>query len=185
LFLLCGLGNKGPEYARTRHNIGYLVVERYSEKYDIPIAKTRYGCKMGISENVVLAKPHTYMNLSGAPVSQLVKSMNIPLDHLVLIHDDLDMDFGRIKIRWNGTSGGHRGVESVINALQSGLFHRVKIGIGRDQVMPPDEYVLSRFRKADSETLEEALDGAVDALHVLINEGKAKAMSMFNKSPAL
>lgn len=181
MFLLCGLGNKGFEYSYTRHNIGYLVIDRYSEKFNIPLTKKRYGCKTGAQDNVLLAKPDTYMNLSGTPVSSLIRNMNIPLENFILIHDDLDMDFGRIKIKWNGGHGGHKGVGSVIGALQSNLFHRVKIGIGRNPSMTPEDYVLSRFQKEDVETLHESLDNAAEALHVFIYEGKEKAMSMYNR----
>ena len=180
MFLLCGLGNKGFEYSYTRHNIGYLVIDRYSEKFNIPLTKKRYGCKTGIRDDVLLAKPDTYMNLSGAPVSSLVRNMDISLESLILIHDDLDMDFGRIKIRWNGGHGGHNGVRSVIDSLQSNLFNRIKIGIGRDPSMMPEDYVLSRFRTEDRKILDESLDNAAEALHVFIYEGKAKAMSMYN-----
>jgi PTH1 family peptidyl-tRNA hydrolase len=180
LFLLCGLGNKGFEYSYTRHNIGYLVIDRYSEKFSIPLTKKKYGCKTGIRDDVLLAKPDTYMNLSGTPVSFLVRNMGIPLENFILIHDDLDMDFGRIKIRWNGGHGGHKGVKSVIDALQSNLFSRIKIGIGRDPSMIPEDYVLSRFQKEDAKMLDESLDNAAEALHVFIHEGKAKAMSMYN-----
>lgn len=181
MFLLCGLGNKGSEYAYTRHNIGYLVIDRYSERFKIPLTKKRFGCKTGARGDIVLAKPDTYMNLSGQPVALLVKNMNISLENFIVIHDDLDMDFGRIKIRWNGGHGGHKGVGSVIDALQTNLFHRLKIGIGRSPYMAPEDYVLSRFDNNDAETLNESIDNAVEALHVFIHEGKAKAMSMYNR----
>ncbi|OQC47089.1 MAG: Peptidyl-tRNA hydrolase [Deltaproteobacteria bacterium ADurb.Bin026] len=181
MFLLCGLGNKGFEYSYTRHNIGYLVVDRYSERFKIPLTKNRCGCKTGINDNIVLAKPDTYMNLSGTPVSLLMRKMNISPDDFILIHDDLDMDFGRIKIKWNGGHGGHKGVSSVVDALQTNLFHRLKIGIGRSPFMTPEDYVLSRFQQDDAETLNESIDIAVEALHVFVYEGKAKAMSMYNR----
>ncbi len=180
MFLLCGLGNKGFEYSYTRHNIGYLVIDRYSEKYNIPITKKRHGCKTGTGDGIILAKPDTYMNLSGAPVSSIIRNMGVSLDNFILIHDDLDMDFGRIKIKWDGGHGGHNGVRSVIDALQSNLFHRIKIGIGRDPSVIPEDYVLSRFKKEDAKILDESLETAAEALHVFVCEGKSKAMSMYN-----
>jgi PTH1 family peptidyl-tRNA hydrolase len=130
----------------------------------------------------MVAKPNTYMNLSGGPVASLAQKMSVPLECLVIIHDDIDMDFGRIRIRWNGRDGGHKGVRSVANALQSQLFYRMKIGVGRDPVIPPEEYVLSRFNREEAEELADILDRAVDALHTFVYEGKEKAMSMYNRS---
>lgn len=182
MFLLCGLGNKGSEYAFTRHNVGYLVIDRFSERFHIPTGKRLCGCKVGESEEIVTAKPNTYMNLSGGPVASLVQKMSIPLESLVVIHDDIDMDFGRIRIRWNGRDGGHKGVRSIADALRSPLFYRMKIGVGRDPVIPPEEYVLSRFGRDEAEELADILDRAADALHTFVYEGKEKAMSMYNRS---
>jgi PTH1 family peptidyl-tRNA hydrolase len=182
LFLLCGLGNKGSEYAFTRHNIGYLVVDKFSERFHISIQKRLCGCKVGESEEIILAKPNTYMNLSGGPVASLAQRMSVPAEGLVVIHDDLDMDFGRIRIRWNGRDGGHKGVRSVADALRSPLFYRMKVGIGRNPSMPPEEYVLSRFSIEETEDLTDIIDRAVDALHTFVFEGKEKAMSMYNRS---
>ena len=182
MFLLCGLGNKGTGYKYTRHNIGYLVIDRYAERLGISVDRKASKCIVGETIDLILAKPDTYMNLSGGPVASLVRQQRIPLEHLVLIHDDLDMDFGRIKIRWNGSDGGHKGVRSVIELLGSPLFHRVKVGIGRDAVLSPEEYVLVRFKKEELGPLSEILDTTVDALHTLVTEGPAKAMSLYNRS---
>jgi PTH1 family peptidyl-tRNA hydrolase len=182
LFLLCGLGNKGSEYAFTRHNIGYLVVDMYSERFKIPVQKRLCGCRVGESEELILAKPNTYMNLSGGPVASLAQRKSVPPEGLVIIHDDIDMDFGRIRIRWNGSDGGHKGVRSVADALRSPLFFRMKIGIGRNPVIPPEEYVLSRFQGEEAKDLADILDRAVDALHTFVFESKEKAMSMYNRS---
>jgi len=185
LFLLCGLGNKGSEYQYTRHNIGYLVIDRFSEKFRIPVKQKVCGCRIGMNENVLLAKPDTFMNISGAPVSSLAGKMGVKPEDLILIHDDLDMEFGKIRIKLNGGDGGHRGVRSVADALQSKLFYRVKIGIGRNPFMEPEDYVLSRFKDDETEILTESLDKAVDAIHTFIFESKEKAMSMFNKKGVL
>jgi PTH1 family peptidyl-tRNA hydrolase len=179
---LCGLGNKGTEYAFTRHNVGHLVIDRFSERFHIPIQKRLCGCKVGETEQIVAAKPNTYMNLSGGPVASLVQRMSIPLEGLVVVHDDIDMDFGRIRIRWNGRDGGHKGVRSITDALHSPLYYRMKIGVGRDPAIPPEEYVLSRFNREEAEELADILDRAVDALHTFVYEGKEKAMSMYNRS---
>jgi peptidyl-tRNA hydrolase, PTH1 family len=185
LFLLCGLGNKGSEYQFTRHNIGYLVVDRFSEKFRIPIKRKTSGCKVGTSESVLLAKPDTFMNVSGGPVASLMYKTGIKPEDLILVHDDLDMEFGRVRLKLNGGDGGHRGVRSVADALQTKLFYRVKIGIGRNPLMEPEEYVLSRFRKEEVEILSESIDRATEAIHTFIFEGKEKAMSMYNKKETL
>jgi peptidyl-tRNA hydrolase, PTH1 family len=181
LFLLCGLGNKGSGYAHTKHNMGYLVIDRFSEKYRVPVNRKLCGCKVGEFDSVMLAKPDTFMNLSGGPVSQLVKRTGVALDNMLLIQDDLDMEFGKLKIKWNGRDAGHKGVRSVAQALQSPLFYRMKIGIGRDPAVPPEDYVLSRFKTAETEALADVLDRAAEAAHTFIFEGKEKAMSIYNK----
>jgi peptidyl-tRNA hydrolase, PTH1 family len=181
LYLLCGLGNKDFQYSLTRHNIGYLVIDRFSERFNVPVNKKQSGCRIGVREDLVLAKPDTYMNLSGGPLSQLIKKKNIALTDLIVIHDDLDMEFGKIRIRWNGRDGGHKGVRSIIERVGSDQFHRLKIGIGRNPSMASEEYVLKRFQKEEMSVLNEAINAAVDALDTFIREGSAKAMSLFNK----
>ena len=185
VLLLCGLGNKGREYAHTRHNIGYLVVDRFSERYHIPLTRKSGGCRVGIDSGVILAKPDTYMNLSGGPVSTLMKKMGIKPDDLILIHDDLDMPFGRIRIKWGGRDGGHRGVRSVIEALGSPFFHRLKVGIGRNPSMQAEDYVLEPFADQEVRDLPDVLDIAAEALNVFVQDGSARAMSIYNKSPGI
>lgn len=184
MLLIGGLGNKGKAYEHTRHNVGYLVLDRFSERFRISLSKKVAGCTVGMGDlngTVLLAKPDTYMNLSGGPLSSLMKRKAVSAEDLLIIHDDLDMDFGRIKFRWNGGDGGHRGVRSVIEQLGTAFFHRIKIGIGRDPNMPPEEFVLSRFRSEERKRLDEVLDKAVDALDVFVREGKEKAMNLFNR----
>jgi peptidyl-tRNA hydrolase, PTH1 family len=181
LLLLCGLGNKGSEYAFTRHNIGYLVVDRYSERFNLPIKKKDSGCRIGLKDDLILAKPDTYMNLSGSPVAKLVRKFHISPDSLIVIHDDLDMDFGKMRIRLGGRDGGHKGVRSIIESLGSSDFYRLKIGIGRNPAMPAEEYVLSRFEYDRQEELADIIAIACDALKVFIDDGASKAMSLYNK----
>ncbi|HVN97290.1 MAG TPA: aminoacyl-tRNA hydrolase [Syntrophorhabdaceae bacterium] len=181
MYLLCGLGNKGSEYVHTRHNIGYLVIDRFSERFNIPLNKKQSGCRIGLTQGLILAKPETYMNLSGEPLSKLIQKMNIDIADLVLIHDDLDMEFGKVRIRWNGRDGGHKGVRSVIERLGSAEFHRIKIGIGRNPAMAAEEYVLRRFEREELEALNEALDTAAEALNTFVRDGSARAMSIYNR----
>lgn len=181
MLLVCGLGNKDASYRNTRHNIGYLVLDRYSDRFHIPFGKKIAGCHAATAEGALLAKPDTYMNLSGLPVSALMRKKNISPENLIVVHDDLDMEFARMRIRWDGGDGGHKGIRSVAEHLHTAFFYRLKIGIGRDLVMPPEEYVLSGFRREEWDTLNEALDRAVDALHTFLTEGSQKAMNLFNR----
>ncbi len=161
--------------------MGYLVIDRFSERHNIPINKKQSGCRIGLREDLILAKPDTYMNLSGDPVSKLIKKMNIDKANLVVIHDDLDMTFGKMRIRWGGRDGGHKGVRSIIERLGFDQFHRVKIGIGRNPSMAVEEFVLTRFQREELEPLNEYLNIAVDALDVFLKDGPSRAMSIFNK----
>lgn len=181
MHLLCGLGNKGSDYSFTRHNIGYLVIDRFSERFKIPVKKRDSGCRIGLKEDLVLAKPDTYMNLSGRPVAKLSEKFNVFPEDLIVIHDDLDMDFGRMRIRLGGRDGGHKGVRSVIEAMGTADFYRLKIGIGRNPAMPAEEYVLSRFFHEEAQELSDIIDTACDALKTFVYDGSSKAMSLFNR----
>lgn len=181
MHLLCGLGNKGSEYTFTRHNIGYLVIDRFSERFKIPLKKKDSGCRIGSKDDLILAKPDTYMNLSGSPVAKLARKFTVPPEAIIIVHDDLDMDFGRMKIRLGGRDGGHKGVRSVIESLGTQDFYRLKIGIGRNPAMPAEEYVLSRFEYERQQELAEVIDVACEALDVFVTEGGSKAMSIYNK----
>jgi PTH1 family peptidyl-tRNA hydrolase len=121
------------------------------------------------------------MNLSGAPVLSLIKKKNLSAKDIVVIHDDLDMEFGRLRIRWDGGDGGHKGVRSISDYLQTHDFHRLKIGIGRDPSSPPEEYVLSSFKQDEIATLKNTIDKATEALNIFLIEGKERAMNLFNK----
>jgi peptidyl-tRNA hydrolase, PTH1 family len=181
VFLLCGLGNRGSSYSFTRHNVGYLLVDRCSERFGIRLNRKLAGCRVGVGESVVLAKPDTFMNLSGPPVTNLLARMGLRLSSLIVAHDDLDMDFGRIKIKRDGRDGGHKGIRSIIDACGSRDFYRLKVGIGRNPALPAEEYVLSPFTSAETGLLAETIDLAVDAIRIFIDEGEAKAMSLYNR----
>lgn len=181
MLLVCGLGNTGSTYRNTRHNAGYLVLDRYSGRSGHVFSRKVAGCVVADANNVLLARPDTYMNLSGGPVSALMRKKNIPPENLIVIHDDLDMELGRIRLKWGGGDGGHKGVRSIAENLRTPLFHRMKIGIGRDPVIPPEEYVLAKFGKEEQAVLNETLDRAADALEVFLKEGAEKAMNLYNR----
>ncbi len=181
MFLICGLGNKGTAYTGTRHNVGYLVLDRFSQGSSVPFSRKIAGCTIGEGDGFLLAKPDTFMNLSGGPVSTLMRKKGIAPDRLLVIHDDLDMELARIRIKRDGGDGGHKGVRSIAESLGTKDFYRMKIGIGRDPVIEPEHYVLSRFAPGERASLSEALDRAADAIQVFLTDSAEKAMNLFNR----
>lgn len=185
--LIVGLGNPGERYVRTRHNIGAAAVERAAQRWSISLraageARCGQGCIGPV--NVALALPLVWMNQSGEAVKALLDALVLPADQLVLVHDDLDLDLGRLRIRPDGGHGGHNGVRSVIETLGTDQFPRVKIGIGRPAPdVDPAEYVLTSFTPDESVLLEEILDHTVEALACLVVEGPERAMNRFNVRP--
>ncbi len=186
MWLVAGLGNPGKKYAWTRHNVGFLVLDEIIGRLGLecrerPDYKTCSG-SIG-DEKTIFLEPLTFMNRSGSAVRELLSKNNISVENIIVIHDDLDFDCGRLKIRKKGTSGGHRGVESIIQNIGSNAFIRVKIGIGRDQRMLAEDYVLSKFRKDELPAIREAIVTAADAVACIVREGPDKAMNRFNLPP--
>jgi PTH1 family peptidyl-tRNA hydrolase len=188
-WLVIGLGNPGRTYRLTKHNVGFRVVDRFAEQKGITLKRRRGKVQVGEgrvgAERVVIAKPLTYMNRSGSVVKKLIKEMGISLDHLVVVHDDLDLECGRIKIKEGGGHGGHKGVSSIIEQVGDPDFLRVKVGI--DKPERPDEgtnYVLSPFDNEQLPLVEESIKQASEAIEGIITSGKAKAMSMYNEKTA-
>ncbi len=184
--LIVGLGNPGDEYKQTRHNAGFMSIDELASVYNIAVNKKRYKSYIGkglINDiEVVLAKPQTFMNLSGDSVVQMLKGFNLSTDDLIVIYDDMDMELGRIRIRDKGSSGGHRGAKSIINAVGTDSFVRLKFGIGRPASgADPSDYVLSNFKKAELPILKEAVKRASEAISLLIKDGTVSAMNRFNK----
>ncbi len=184
MWLIAGLGNPGNRYVKTRHNVGFDLIDRLADANSIDL-KERNLCLRGggliCDIEVVLLKPLTYMNRSGFAVKETLHDFSIPLTNLIVVHDDLDLDIGRIKLRKNGSSGGHRGIDSIIAETGSRDFIRLKIGIGRNPLIPSDVYVLSRFAPEDRVLIEKSLDLAVDALEETLARGVESAMNLFNQ----
>lgn len=184
-FLIVGLGNPGREYRSTRHNIGFLVIDRLAQDLQCSLSKVQNKaivgmCKLGDSK-VILAKPQTFMNLSGMSVSSLVRFYKIELDHLLLIHDDVDLPFGQIRIRPGGGSAGQKGVESIIQQMGTKEFSRMRMGIGQPPGrMDSADYVLQSFSKDEEEVLLEFQDRGVKASKCFIADGLDTAMNRFN-----
>jgi PTH1 family peptidyl-tRNA hydrolase len=184
-WLIIGLGNPGKGYQLTRHNVGFRVVDRLARQQGIQFNKRRGGARIGEGrlggKRVVLAKPLTYMNKSGIAVKKLVKALDIPLDRLVVVHDDLDLACGRMKIKEAGGHGGHKGMQSIIEELGSADFLRVKMGIGKPE--SPEQgadYVLSRFSRDESSLVKKSVEQAAEAIKAVIVLGKDQAMNTYN-----
>jgi PTH1 family peptidyl-tRNA hydrolase len=185
MFLIVGLGNPGKQYELSRHNIGFRTIDRLSK--DLNIAVSKGQCQAMIGQNafngkkIILAKPQTFMNLSGDSVAELVRWFKIDQKHLIVIHDDLDLDVGVLRIRTKGNSGGHNGVESIINRSGTGEFIRIKIGIGREVIGGDNsDYVLSIPPKDQMEILDGSVVTAAEAAAEIVNNGPDAAMNKYN-----
>ena len=186
--LIVGLGNPGKDYADTRHNVGFRCVELLARRASLTWEKPRLKAEQTrgtiAGRDVVLAKPTTYMNLSGVAVVQLVRWYKVPLDQLLIIHDDLDLPFGQLRLRAEGSAGGQNGMGSIIDQLGTKAIHRLKIGISRPSRGDPKDYVLARFTKEQTTELPYLLDRAADAVELWLTEGIIPAMNKYNVTPA-
>jgi PTH1 family peptidyl-tRNA hydrolase len=183
-FLIIGLGNPGRAYRGNRHNIGFMAVDRLAAAYGIQSSKVQNKAIVGdgriVGKPVILAKPQTYMNLSGEAAGALARFYKIPLPNVLVIYDELDLPFGAIRLRESGGAGGHNGMKSLIAHWGEG-FPRLRLGIGRPPgQMPPHAYVLQDFRASDWPLLNEILDTAVRATETFLAEGIQMAMTKFN-----
>jgi PTH1 family peptidyl-tRNA hydrolase len=183
-WLVVGLGNPGAEYARTRHNLGFRVVDELARRHGLGFRRTRYraqeaGGAVGRAA-VRLLKPQTYMNDSGFAVNRAAQFHRIPLERILVVHDDIDLPLGRLRLREGGSSGGNNGVKSVISHLRSPAFHRLKIGVGRPHPDDAIDHVLSGFRPDEATVIEPALERAADAVELLLADGPTAAMNRFN-----
>jgi PTH1 family peptidyl-tRNA hydrolase len=183
--VIVGLGNPGRRYRFSRHNTGFLVVDELARRNGIGLGQRRYKSRFGrglIKEHeAILAKPLTFMNLSGLAVSRIMEAFDVAEKDLIVIQDDMDIDFGRIKIRPGGGHGGHKGIESIQGVLGSAGFVRIKVGIGRPGGQgDPSDYVLEPFSDAERALLREIVGRAAEAIETLLSEGMQKAMARFN-----
>ncbi|NLY42878.1 MAG: aminoacyl-tRNA hydrolase [Clostridiaceae bacterium] len=186
MYLIVGLGNPGAQYAGTRHNVGFEVIDYLSSVYNINMSRLKHKALIGegfIQGNkVILAKPQTYMNLSGESVRDLKEWYKLDNSNIIVIYDDISLQLGRIRIRAKGSDGGHNGVKSIIYQMQSDVFPRIKIGIG--QPSHPDydlaDYVLGKFSREELEILIPSLKKAAEAVPVIIQAGVNVAMNKFN-----
>ncbi len=186
-YLIAGFGNPGREYMHTRHNVGFMTIDRLCKKLDVFLGKMQANALTATykdkSFRIILAKPQTYMNLSGQSVSGLLNFYKIPMERLLVMHDDLDVPFGSLRIRPSGGSGGQKGLGSTIDRLGTQDFARLRIGIGRPPGrMDSADYVLQSFSAADQQILDSVLDSAAEAALLFVREGLDTAMNRFNGS---
>ncbi len=188
MFIIVGLGNPGHKYEKTRHNAGFMVIDDLASRYNFSFKeKNIYMVADGVlgGKKVALLKPLTFMNKSGVALRTFIQKIGIDRsnlkDNLIVIQDDLDIDIGNIKIKKGGSSGGHKGVESIINEIGTKDFIRVKVGIGRPENLPVEDYVLSNFKASEKKILKDVIIKATDAVISIITEGVDKAMSKYNQ----
>ena len=183
MWLVAGLGNPGDDYAKTRHNIGFMVIDALAAGSSIPVrqktADYLFGRGVIGEQETILIKPLTFMNRSGIAVKDAAGRYDT--DGIIVVHDDIDLPPGVIRIRRSGSSGGHNGIESIINALGTRDFIRVKIGIGRPDRIPPEKYVLRPFSRHELPLMEEAVERAAEAVTVILNKGVSYAQNMFHR----
>lgn len=183
MYLVAGLGNPGREYEGTRHNVGFEVIDYLSSKLGIEVSRIKFKGLMGdasiAGEKVIFLKPSTFMNLSGISISEAASFYKIPFQNIIVVYDDISIDFGRIRIRTSGSDGGHNGMKSIIYQLGNEDFPRIRVGIGG-----PDKnlvsYVLGKFRVDEVKSLPEVIEAASDAVLETIENGIQSAMNKYN-----
>ncbi len=180
------LGNPGDKYENTRHNVGFMTADALGEKLNKPIQRLKFKALTNVVEyggcRVLLMKPTTYMNLSGEAVREACMFYKLPPERVLVVSDDVSLPVGKIRLRRNGTAGGHNGLRSIIGQLHSDQFPRLKIGVGAKPHPDYDmaDWVLGRFSKEDCKAIDAAIDRALDAMECLFTQGIDKAMSRYN-----
>lgn len=185
MYLISGLGNPGQNYLNTRHNLGFLTLKALARRHNILTEKRKFESRYGLGEilrkKVILLTPLTYMNRSGLAVGSFLRYFRIPPDCLIVIHDDLDLPWTRIRIAEGGGAAGHKGILSIIDQLQTRDFYRIRMGIGHPQEkIPPESYVLEPFSAEERKELQPLTTQACEAIEVIIEQGISAAMNRFN-----
>ena len=187
MFIIVGLGNPTPEYEGTRHNVGFEVIDALARKYNIDVDTKKHRAYIGKGmiegQKVILAKPQTYMNLSGESVRSLLDYYKVDEEQeLLVIYDDISLDVGQLRIRKKGSAGGHNGIKSIISHLGHDAFLRIKIGVGeKPRGYDLADYVLGHFEGEDKEKMEEAYEKAVQAVRMALHGDICEAMNQFNR----
>jgi PTH1 family peptidyl-tRNA hydrolase len=184
--LVVGLGNPGKKYQQTRHNIGFRVIDRIAEEHDVLVTKRCCDALVGEwivdGETIVLVKPQTYMNRSGAAIQGLLRKFRASAQEMVVVYDDLDLPFGRLRVRSGGSAGGHRGALSILESLAGAPFFRVRLGIGRPpEGVDPADFVLAPFNPEEAKGVGALIDEGAKAVISLLREGGERTMREFNR----
>ena len=185
-WIIVGLGNPGSKYQNTRHNIGFITADYIADEKRVKLNKIKFKASYNIltigGEKCLLMKPNTYMNLSGDAVKEAATFYKVPADHIIVIFDDCSLPCGKLRIRQNGSAGGHNGIKSIIAQLGTDAFPRIKIGVGEKPHPDYDmaDWVLSAFSEQDKKLLKPAVENAAKALEVFISDGPDRAMNKFN-----
>lgn len=184
MYIIVGLGNPGRKYENTRHNLGFITIDRLASKHDIKVDKIKFKALVGdgriAGQKVLLVKPQTYMNLSGDSVREVANFYKVEPDEIIVIYDDLDLPLGNLRIRKSGSAGTHNGMKSVVYQLKSDQFPRVRIGIGQNGDKDIIDFVIGGFRKEEVPILEDTVDKAVMAIESMIGETVDIAMNKYN-----
>jgi PTH1 family peptidyl-tRNA hydrolase len=187
MYLIAGLGNPGREYENTRHNSGFMAVNALAASLQLLELKEKHKLQSFVGEaaysghKLILAQPSTFMNLSGVAVAAILQWYKIPIDHLIVIYDDVDLELGRLRLRPGGASGGHHGIESIIAHVHSSDFIRLRIGIGQEGLSGDvSKYVLENFSPEERPKLDEAVQKAAEAALLIVKDGLDPAMNLFN-----
>lgn len=183
--LIVGLGNPGLAYRHNRHNVGFMVADALADKLEIPLKRVKFKAQIGNGKlediPIIIAKPLTFMNKSGEAVAPLVRYFKVPLERLLVIHDDMDLPLGTLRMRPSGGSAGHNGMLSIFDKLGTNAIPRLRVGIGRPPGrMDPADYVLQDFPKSDEELLKMVIAQACEAAIAFITTGLEKAMNTYN-----
>ncbi len=183
--LIVGLGNPGRIYSKTRHNVGFMVIDEFAKKEGISFAtkvkfKGQFVQTTVKNQSVILLKPHTFMNLSGESVLAVKQFYNIKEEDIIVIYDDLDLASGIVRIRQKGSSGGHKGLKSIIDCLNTENFHRLRIGIDRDELIPVVDYVLGKFTDEQSDEINQAIMISLDVIYDWLEHDILYVMNKYN-----
>lgn len=185
MYVIVGLGNPGKQYEKTRHNVGFEVIDILAKEYGISVTKIKHKALIGEgrigTEKVLLVKPQTYMNLSGETLIDIYKYYKVDMENIIVIYDDIDLDVGKIRIRKKGSGGTHNGMRSIVKCLGSTDFPRVRVGVSKP--MPGQDladFVLSRFRKEEADNLAEGLEKSYRAVDTIVRENMDTAMNKYN-----
>jgi len=186
MHLVVGLGNPGSQYVGTRHNVGFMMLDYIAARHNITFSDSKWNALLAKAViwdvSLLLLKPETFMNLSGAAVSQTAHYFKIIPENIIVLHDDLDIELGRLKIVSNGGDGGHKGIRSIIEQLGSKDFARIKIGVGRPSPpVLPEKYVLGKFDIREREIIEQRMSDVYEGVRIILQKGIGQAMTKFNQ----